>query len=183
MFKFLKSINLEEYDTLIIQLTDIFRDIIYFEHNGKKEFCHLSIHQNYVPEMFSAFIEHLSEKYNGSFDLFKQTYSKKIVNDFKELFLKLENIGIKCFIHTWQNDCITPILNDEFMKDRFIQYEYNNKLYPSLFQLATVENRNLIITHDPYFKTKNMQVNDGHISLECHRIVANSIINKIKEVI
>jgi hypothetical protein len=180
MFQFLNSLNLNLYDILVFQLTDVFRDKIFYEYNGNAYECSLSIHQNEVPPMYTTFIEYLDEKFDGSLDAFKHYYITKLITNIKDIFLQFEKqFKYKCYIHTWQPDVIDYIKTDKYLNKKFIQYEYNNVKYDSIYEMATVINPELIITHDPFFKEKNIKVFDGHIGLKAQTIIANSIISKI----
>jgi hypothetical protein len=180
MFQFLNNQDLTLYDTLIFQLTDVFRDKIFYEYNGDAYECSLSIHQNVVPAIYTKFIEYLDEKFDGSLEKFKDYYITKLITNIKDKFLQLEKeFKYKCYLHTWQPDVIDYIKNDVYLNKKFIQYEYNNIKYDCIYDMATVTNPELIITHDPFFKEKKINVFDGHIGLKAQTIIANSIIHKI----
>lgn len=182
MIKFLGSLDLSGYDTLILQMTDIFRDKIFFDYKGNTEMCALSIHQNYVPDEYQTFLDYLYENFDSSIEKFKNYYTNKLVNRFKDIFLELEgNYNIKCFLLTWQDDVIEYIKKDEYLHKRFIKLEYKGIEYDSIFQMATVKNPELTITHDSTLHEMGIKAYDGHISLNAHKIIANSIIKKIKE--
>lgn len=181
MFEFLNSINIHGYDTLIVQFTDIFRDLIYYDYKGKTNYCALSIHQDYVPAEYETFINYLSDSFDSSLEKFKEYHIKKVLNKFKELFLYFEGKhSFKCFMLTWQHDVVEYIKKDEFLNKRFITLEYNGIEYDSIFEMATIKNPELTITHDPVLKEMGIDAFDGHITLKAHQIIAESIIKKIK---
>lgn len=180
MIEFLNSVDITKCNTLIVQLTDMFRDLIYYDYKGKTHYCALSINQDYVTKEYETFINYLSDNFNSSLEKFKEYHIKKILNKFKDLFLYFEGKHTyRCFMLTWQPDVVPYIKNDEFLNKRFIKLEYNGIEYDSIFEMATIKNPELIITHDPVLKEMGIDVYDGHIGLMAHKIIAKSIIKKI----
>jgi hypothetical protein len=68
--------------------------------------------------------------------------------------------------------------NDKWMLDRFITFDYKGENYKSIFDLM-MKNRHLDISED--YTKFIVPPEDGHPSLECHRVIANAIIKKIEE--
>ncbi len=181
MIEFLNSIDIHGYDTLIVQFTDIFRDLIYYDYKGEVHYCALSIHQDFVPKEYETFIHYLSDNFDSSLEKFKEYYIKKILNKFKDIFLYLEaKHNFKCFMLTWQHDVVDYIKQDQFLNKRFVTLEYKGIQYDSIFEMATIKNPELIITYDPVLKELGIEAYDGHITLNAHKIIADSIIKKIK---
>jgi hypothetical protein len=181
MIEFLNSIHIHGYDTLVVQFTDVYRDLIYYDYKGNTNYCALSIHQDYVPSEYETFINYLSDNFDSSLEKFKEYHIKKVLNKFKDLFLYYEGKHrFKCFMFTWQHDVVEYIKKDEFLNKRFIQLEYNGVKYDSMFEMATLKNPELTITHDPVLKEMGISAHDGHITFKAHQIIAESIIKKIK---
>jgi hypothetical protein len=65
------------------------------------------------------------------------------------------------------------------MFDKFIPIFYDNKNI-DCFETFMEDYPEMTIQTDPYFKNT---IGDGHLSLNAHKIIANNIINNIKEII
>ncbi len=98
-------------------------------------------------------------------------------NKIKNLFQFLEDKGITCHMIALTDDYWDLIEQDDYIKNRFIKLEYDGKLFNNYLDLFAY-NKKLIIEND----TDNFEdpPKDLHPSLECHRIVANSIIKKLE---
>lgn len=101
------------------------------------------------------------------------TYYNKI----KDMFIFLENNGIKCYMLAITDDYFDLIENDEFIKSRFIDIEYSGTTFKSFGELFTFDKKLMIINDTDNFEDPPK---DYHPSLKCHRIVANSIIKKLE---
>ena len=99
------------------------------------------------------------------------------LNLIKELFIKYEAAGIKCRILTWQNEYVPFLIEDEFFNKIYIKM-YNNAIeYNSLADLMKSDPQMMISTSD--LRINGNKVPDDHASLECHKIIANSISDYI----
>jgi hypothetical protein len=103
----------------------------------------------------------------------KITYYNKI----RDLFLFLEDKGIKCYMLAITDDYFDLIKNDEFIKSRFIDIEYNGTTFKNFGDLFEFDKKLMIINDTDNFEDPPK---DFHPSLKCHRIVANSIIKKLE---
>jgi len=103
----------------------------------------------------------------------KMTYYNKI----RDLFLFLEDKGIKCYMLAITDDYFDLIKNDEFIKSRFIDIEYNGTTFKNFGDLFAFDKKLMIINDTDNFEDPPK---DFHPSLKCHRIVANSIIKKLE---
>ena len=103
----------------------------------------------------------------------KITYYNKI----RDLFLFLEDKGIKCYMLAITDDYFDLIKNDEFIKSRFINIEYNGTTFKNFGDLFAFDKKLMIINDTDNFEDPPK---DFHPSLKCHRIVANSIIKKLE---
>lgn len=101
------------------------------------------------------------------------TYYNKI----KDMFIFLEEKGIKCYMLSITDDYWDLIEQDDYIRQRYIKLEYDGKLFNNFLDLF-VYNQKLMIVND----VDNFEYppKDLHPSLECHRIVANSIIKKLE---
>lgn len=103
----------------------------------------------------------------------KMTYYNKI----RDLFLFLEDKGIKCYMLAITDDYFDLIKNDEFIKSRFIDIEYNGTSFKNFGDLFAFDKKLMIINDTDNFEDPPK---DYHPSLKCHRIIANSVIRKLE---
>jgi hypothetical protein len=69
------------------------------------------------------------------------------------------------------------IEQDDYIRQRYIKLEYDGKLFNNFLDLF-VYNQKLMIVND--VDNFDYPPKDLHPSLECHRIVADSIIKKLE---
>jgi hypothetical protein len=94
----------------------------------------------------------------------------------KKFLQNFENNGVQALVMTWPNDVVPFIERDSWYNERFITHQYKNKTYNSIQELIE-NNLQLAIIKDDFFEENPM---DEHPSKECHSIIANSVIRKIK---
>jgi hypothetical protein len=101
------------------------------------------------------------------------TYYNKI----KDMFIFLENEGIKCYMLAITDDYFEFIEQDEYIKERFIDIEYDGMVFKNFIDLFEYDKK-LIIVND----TENFEIppRDLHPTLKCHKVVADSIIKKLE---
>jgi len=173
--------RLEDFDYIVLQLTDMFRNEIKFEYKDIIGYCNIRSDESIKR---SGFIFYLKDNFNGNINYFIEYYLKTTIYNIIEKFKLYESKGIKrCFIHTWHNDPIPFFNNNEFLKERWITYDDGNNIFNSIMDLQSSEKRRsgMSINDDYFFIQKGIIVNNGHTSLEAHNIQAKAIIKKIEE--
>jgi hypothetical protein len=172
--------RLEDFDYIVLQLTDMFRDDVEFEYKGTTGYCNIKLPES--AEYFK-FIHYLKDKFNNDINKFIEYYSEKLINNIIEKFKLYESNGIKrCFIHTWQNEPIPFFQNNPYLNERWITYQVEDKIYNSIWDLQrNKELKNMSIKFDDFFLKKQILVYNDHTSLEAHNIQASAIIKKIEE--
>jgi len=131
----------------------------------------------------------LSDDKNNIYEFFKKhniidydDYEKKLCNqlfnEIRKTFIYYENKGITPLIFNWSNHFNTMIESNDYMNQRKIHIKYNNENFKSLDDVILVNN-NLTIHGDYEFFGKNPP-EDFHPSKKFHRIIADSIIEKIR---
>lgn len=98
-------------------------------------------------------------------------------NEIRNLFEMLEGKNIKCYMLAMNKDYYDLIQGDEFMKKRFIEIEYDGKKFNDFENLLKYDKKLRIVNDVNFFDSPPK---DLHPSLECQRIVADSIIKKLK---
>jgi hypothetical protein len=98
-------------------------------------------------------------------------FEKKLVN---QLFKKIRNT----FIFNWTNHYNYLIEKDPYMNERKVHILYKDKEFKSLDETCEFD-ENLLISTDYEFFGNNPPV-DQHPSKKFHRIIADSIIDKVR---
>jgi hypothetical protein len=115
------------------------------------------------------------------FDNFEDLYNtlrQQWYDEIIRIFKLLESKGIKCYIFSVTNDYIDFIKSDLFMQDKFIKMKYNNQIFNTIEELLDYD-KSLMILND--FENLKNPPKDFHPSLTCHKIIADSIIDKIEK--
>lgn len=132
---------------------------LYLELDNYEPFLNWLVDNNYTPDDF--------------FEIHTKTLITRIENKFKEL----QKDGIECFLISWTDDYLPHIKNNEYLIEKFVPMRYNGSTYDTIEFL--LENFDLSISKD---KTKLHECGgDGHPSLECHKIIAKSILPHIRK--
>jgi hypothetical protein len=160
---------IEEIDYIILQTSQIVRNGFEFIYNNTK----YNITDSHSDKVFTSWLV----QENLTYDEWFSNFCQQVFDDIKKFFIFYEEKGIKTRILSWQNDLVPYILKDNFMNDRHIKLNYSTERYNSIDDLVNnVEN--MLISND-YFTFTN-PINDRHPSKLCHKTIANSIINNIK---
>jgi len=159
--------NCKKYKNFIIQVTHFSRDPIVFKlPNGEN----ISITD--------------ASCIRKEFNLFEIDDSKIIYDSYLYFYDKLYDFikklnDINVYIICYPDDSIETLLNHP-LKEYHVPLEYNEKYYNSTMELSNA-NPNLEIQH--YFAKKNLNKGDNHLTLEGHKIISDSIYNKIIQTI
>lgn len=183
--------NYSEVSHVFLQTSVPGRTLYYFEHDGKsyamrkgegpKEHCQvmqfdLRTNGHDIKVDNNIFFDYILEK-NLTFEQWYSQHLETILGKIKNEFLLLEENGVKTKILCWHDDYLELIYKDEFLNERFIRLDYENKTYESINQLI-VQNKNMAICDDyEFFGDKTPE--DHHPSKLCHQVIAQSIIKEI----
>ena len=140
----------------------------------------------YIPTEFTKHnntpIPSLSEIEELGFNTFDEYYSALCVkwyNEVREKIEFLESKNIKCLILSITDDYHSYIENDELLKDKLIYIKHDDIEFSSFLNLFKYDKSLMIINDFDYFG--KITPSDYHPSKKCHKIVANSIIEKINK--
>lgn len=122
--------------------------------------------------------EILKKYHFTDFDDYEQKLTTQLFGRIKKTFTYYENKGIIPLIFNWSNHYNQLIEDDEYMSQRKIRINYNNKEYKSLIDITDIDESLLIYKDHEYFG-QNPPL-DYHPSKKFHRIIADSIIEKIR---
>jgi hypothetical protein len=171
--------RIEDFDYIVLQLTDMFRDEVKFEYKDVIGYCNI---KSSVSMNRSGFSDYLKDEFDNSINVFIEYYLQKLMDNIIEKFKIYESKGIKrCFIHTWQNEPIPFLQNNSYLNERWITYNVDNKIYNSIWDLQRNKLKGMCINDDEFFLKKGIIVYNGHTSLAAHNIQAKAIIKKIEE--
>jgi hypothetical protein len=133
-------------------------------------------HFNYYTKHKEVFIEWLDE-HNMTIDEYFEEAKQQEIVDIKQFLQHFESQGIKTSIFTWPDDLVSLILNDEWLKERYIDFQYEGNTYSSIESLIE-NNKYLEIINDYEYFIEPPK--DGHPSLKCHSVIADNIIRYLK---
>lgn len=130
-------------------------------------------------EQGRVFEEYMAKKGFSNISEYEQYYRKICAESIKTFLQKLEKHGIRTMLYTWPNENVYHILQDEWLKDRYMRISYNGKTYDSQSELMQ-DVKQLTIKYDTEYFGEATPT-DHHPSLKCHKVIANNIINYITE--
>jgi hypothetical protein len=166
----------DDFDYIIIQLSNVYRNKFYYTHNNLIN----SVILNPKYSHFQNDTNNIKEYYINSSITFEDIMKDHLLQQYTRLRKKMlyyEEQGIKTRILSWQDDLLDLIFSDEFTNDRFIKMEYNNTTVNTIEDLMRLDNNKFTIECDKFFTEKIL---DNHPSKYCHKIIADSIIKNIK---
>jgi hypothetical protein len=171
--------NYDDIEYIIIQLSQIHRNKFHFILDGKHEYDAARFNNKKLEGYNTEKLLRYFDENNIDYFDYEKLHKQYQFNRLKERLQSYETKGIKTKIISWEQDLINEITTDEFMSNRLIKLEYNNKEYRTIRELH-VENPHLTIRGDKEFFGDNFP-DDHHPSLECHRVFANSVIKNIEK--
>jgi hypothetical protein len=163
------ALTYNDFEYIVIQLSAIFRNEFYFN-IGNETLCSLLSIKNH------KILEYMKINNYTFEDCCKEFFNQQF-NRLKKELMFYESRGIKSKIVLWFDDLLEHIKNDEFLKDKVVIFNYDNKNIYTIKELQDNYPEMLIIS-DPYFK--NTKFNDAHPSKLCHEIISKGIINSIE---
>ena len=156
-----------DVDIIVIQFTNIFRDVIVLDGVTYPL-------QNMSPN-FDSYVDTFI-KNNMTLEDFYNKASKQVVEKFKILFEKIEekNPNVKIRVFSWEDEIDAIIRNDEYFKDKIIEFNYNGKTFKTLRDIIHSYEK---LTIAEVFTRRC--IGDQHMNLEGHKLIAESIYKTI----
>lgn len=171
-----KRYRYDEVGYLVYQLTYWTRDKNYVKENGHDfSFCWQNIDRSDMEDSvnFANYIK--TTQY--TVDELSAKYIQASLEKVKKFLQYFESKGIKTIIYSWPIDFVQYIKEDEWLKKRFMEINYNNQKYDCM-ETMMKNNSHLVINGD--FEFFEVPPRDHHPSLKCHQVMAKNIIEKIE---
>jgi hypothetical protein len=152
-----------DVELIIIQFTNIFRDVIVLDGVTYPL-------QNMSPT-WDDYVEMFIKK-NMSLEEFSERASNQVLDKFKILLQKIEivNPNIKIRVISWENEIDSVMRNDEYYKDKVVTFEYKDKVFKTLRDIIYSYSK---LTIAEMFTRRC--IDDQHMNLEGHKLIAESI--------
>jgi hypothetical protein len=175
-----EQIEYEEVSHVVFQLTQWMRDLYEIEYEGEK--INLPIQKYWVNNSnldrpYKDIFEKYMEKTGEDFSNLNESLQRKALNNIKEFLMGCEDRGIKTYILSWPHEFIKLLEKDEWIKERWITFNYEGKNYECIEYLN--ENNPELEIYKDYASFK-VPPQDSHPSLKCHQIIAENIIKFIE---
>jgi hypothetical protein len=168
-------VNYEDISHVVFQFTQWSRDRIKLPYRDTE--LEIKIGNAWGQSEYNNLLVDLLISENKELGQLNQELLEKSVNNVKNFLQGLELKGIKTYTISYPEDVAIQAKKDDWLRQRFIDIEYQGQSYNSFesFMLAVPE---MEVIGD----TKNFKVppQDGHPSLECNRVVAKNIIDRIE---
>lgn len=113
-----------------------------------------------------------------TFNDYLNGHLSKWYRQYKKLIKYLENRGIRVLLINITDDFHDIFLKDDFLKNKLVYLDYNNKKYTNINSMLN-DNKSLIIKYD-YDSFGLNPPKDLHPSKKGHEIISKSIIKKIE---
>jgi hypothetical protein len=171
--------SFSEIEYIVFQTSQPQRNTYYYDYVNKDgsidKKCEYRL---FCTETHEKFFDYLLNQKQMDFDDWWKEHCKNWFNIIKNNLKLYESKGIKTLILNWEIEYLPFIKEDVWMLDRFVTFEYNNKTYDCIRTMMN-ENTHLHINSD--YEHFEIPPQDHHPSKECHRIIADAVIKKIKE--
>ena len=132
-------------------------------------------------EFFVWLKKNISEELEiDTFNKFQKFMVNRDLARVKEFLYTLEKNNIKTYIISWPHEFAQALQEgyDDWMLERLITFNYNGRNHRCIEEMMRDEGNLRIEDDAEYFETP---IRDQHPSLLCHKIIAENIINFIKD--
>ena len=180
-----RPLNYSDVSDFVFQITNWARSSIKFPVDGKEETIdvqttwdkHSKYHEPFLNWFDQQNIE-LSSPNMSKVGEFHQSIMLRDLDQIKQFLQHLESHGINTHILMWPGEHYYLIQKDDWLMDRFINIEYNNKSYFCIDKLIEHEEGMSLEKDFDFFEEPP---HDGHPSLKCQAVIANSVIKAIEK--
>jgi hypothetical protein len=169
-----ETFNYEDFDYLILQVSQPGRNIIKFSYEGKD--WEVQLMQTNEKEIKKTFYCWLIDS-DKTYEMWYKEFIGDLFHMIKKKLMFYESKGIKTKVIFWHDDYLGLVGGDEFMRERHIPLNYRNEYFPTIHTM---------MEKYPYLRIVEDTLNfegtppaDDHPSLKCHEIIAEAVINSI----
>ncbi len=185
LFNIERKFKYNDFEYVVIQLSNVWRNDFVFQLNGveyKTTIKELYLYHHIEKDVIlTKELKEFCDLHNYTLDDIKELLIKQQYKRLKEKVIFFQNKKIKVKIISWLNDLLPLIKNDEILNKTYVSMNYDNRVFDTIQDLMDY-NKSFEIENDILNK-KGMECQDKHPSLECHKVIANSIIKNIKKYI
>ncbi len=171
--------SFDEVQYIIFQTSEPRRNVYHYNYaniDGSVDKCEFGTFVQKPND--NKFIKYLIEQRKCTMDEWFADHCKDWFQQIKQNLEFYESKNIKTFVLNWQMDYNKYFETDEWMQNRLIKFKYNNIEYDTIRTMMN-ENKNLSINFD--YENFEIPPKDLHPSKECHKIIADAIIEKIEK--
>lgn len=193
----------DNISTIVFQTTQLYRSHFFFHHKGQEYGIRahpghhgLSVldkiirNENYNEEMYAnhysleeqpnvdIFLDWLIDN-NLKIEDFQKLHAIQMMDTIENTFKKLEKEGKSVVLLSWKDDYLDEIKKRPYFDDKFIKLEYMGETFDCIEHLM-IKHPSMQIQFDNE-KVHN-DGGDGHPSLKCHKIIAESLIKKLDSI-
>jgi hypothetical protein len=189
----IQNLNHNEVSWVVFQLTQWQRDTFTFSYknqkniNGEFQKFTISFNKTWTTPWNNMWAEHCVFN-NIDVDKWMNDFIEhKVLMNVKNFLEDLESKGIKTAIFTWPDEFVNYIRKDSWLNDRFITFDYKNQNFSSIEKLMGEGAMHSKPPLSPELTIKwdeeNFEVTpkDHHPSLQCHKVMADNVINFIEK--
>jgi hypothetical protein len=166
----------DDFHFLIIQVSQLHRNRFYFKIDEIEHWT------NFSPRSTDQDITRLlkwMEINNKTYEDWEEELKKQQIVRLEKELKFYEEKGLNIILLSWENQLLDGIKNNEYLNSKFIQLEYDNEKFETIFDLQQ-KHKNMVIKYDYDFFGDDPP-KDHHPSKLCHQVIANSIINHIQK--
>ena len=132
---------------------------------------------NLNKELFDKFFKFYMDNFN-SWEEMENYFIMENLTNITKLFKEIEDLGINCKLWSWHNEYVQFIKENSYLLSKFIKLNYENTEFNSLNDLMKTHPKLKINTSG--FLLNNKPVPDDHQTIECHKVIADSIIKSLE---
>lgn len=173
----LDRFDYNDFDYIILQTSQIWRNKFYFTLNGKEDFAYISPSNNHHGYNWDDLLKWMIENDETVENVIK-VHFKRQHERFVDKIKFYEEKGIKVRFMCWEQDFYETIKDDEYLMEKFIPLTYKDTTYNTIRELHDA-NEPLRIKYDRDFFGDDVP-DDHHPSKECHKIMAENVIKRIE---
>ena len=122
------------------------------------------------------------EENNLTLEQYIDRGKRREIEDAKNFLKKFEENGVKVYVVSWPFDIVDYIKNDPWLAEKLIEFDYLGTHYTNIESMMAWSEDvrpELTIAYDrSWFKEPP---SDHHPSLDCHRVIADSIIRHLEK--